>query len=109
MHIQKKIKSLIIPEKIEFNGKFIKRAKSIKYLGITLDEFLNWNEHTSNLCNSLKSFFSVFYNIRDYLFPENCRTIYYTLVYSKIRYGICEYGFTKAENMNKIKFFRTSY
>ena len=95
--------SLIIPEIIEFNGKSINRARSIKYLGITLDEFLNWNEHTSNLCKSLKSFFSVFYNIRDYLFPENCRTIYYTMVYSKIRYGICEYGFTKAENMNKVQ------
>ena len=100
---RKQRKSLIIPEKIDFNGKSINRAKSIKYLGVTIDEFLNFNEHTSNLCKSLKSFFSVFYNIRDYLFPENCRTIYYTLVYSKIRYGICEYGFTKAENMNKIQ------
>ena len=25
------------------------------------------------------------------------------MVYSKIRYGICEYGFTKAENMNKVQ------
>ena len=57
-------KSLNIPDKIEFNNKYISRAKSIKYLGITIDEFLNWDEHILNLCNSLNSFFSVFYNIR---------------------------------------------
>ena len=92
-----------IPEKIIFNRKSINRAKHIKYLGITLDEFLNWNEHVSALCKSLKSFFSIFYNIRDYLFPENCKIIYYTMVYSKIRYGICVYGFAKNQNMNKIQ------
>ena len=100
---RKKNKSMNVPDKIDFNEKSINRAKHIKYLGITLDEHLDWNEHISNLCNSLKSFFSVFYNIRDYLFLENCKIIYYTMVYSKIKYGICVYGFTKNENMKKIQ------
>ena len=33
--------SLNIPDRIEFNDKSIMRANNIKYLGITLDEFLN--------------------------------------------------------------------
>ena len=57
---RKQNRSLTIPGKIEFNRKSISRAKSIKYLGVTIDEFLNWNEHTQNLNNSLKSHFSVF-------------------------------------------------
>ena len=100
---RKKTRSLNIPGKIEFNGKSISRAKSIKYLGVTIDEFLNWNEHTQNLNNSLKSHFSVFYNIRDYLASKHSRTIYYTMVYSKIRYGISVYGSTKSENINKVQ------
>ena len=99
---RKRTKIPNIPEKITFNGKSINRTKSIKYLGITLDEHLNWNQHISTLCKALKSFFSVFYNIRDYLIPENCKTIYYTMVYSKIKYGICVYGFSKNANMNKL-------
>ena len=74
-------KILNIPDKIEFNGKAINRAKSIKYLGVTIDEFLNWNEHTHNLIKSLKSYFSVFYNIRNYLAMEHSRAIYYTMIY----------------------------
>ena len=92
-----------IPEVITFNNKSINRATNIKYLGITLDEYLNWNNHISSLCKTLKSFFSVFYNIRYYLFLENCKTIYYTMVYSKIKYGICVYGFTKTVNMSKLQ------
>ncbi|CAL4121761.1 unnamed protein product, partial [Meganyctiphanes norvegica] len=92
-----------LPEKIEFNGKFINRSNSIKYLGITLDEHINWNEHVTNLTKSLKSLFTVFYNIRRYLTKEHARVIYYTMIYSKVKYGICAYGFTKGENINKLQ------
>ena len=56
--------SINLPNEIKFNAKIIKRARSIKYLGITLDEFLNWNEHITCTIKSLNSLFSVFYNIR---------------------------------------------
>ena len=84
------------------------RANNIKYLGITLDEFLNWNEHTSTLCKSLKSFFPVFYNIKRYLNIEHVRVLYYTMLYSKIKYGFCVYGLTKLENINKIQVLQNS-
>ena len=92
-----------LPDEIEFNNKSIKRAKSIKYLGITLDEFLDWNEHITNIGKSLKSLFSVFYNIRRYLTLEHIKVIYYTMIYSRIKYGICAYGFAKQENMDKVQ------
>ena len=92
-----------LPDEIVFNDKSIKRASSIKYLGITLDEFLNWNEHVANIIKSLNSLFSVFYNIRRYLTFEHIKVIYYTMVYSRIKYGICAYGFAKKENMDKVQ------
>ena len=92
-----------LPDVIKFNDKAITRANSIKYLGITLDEFLNWNEHVANITKSLKSFFPVFYNIRRYLTIEHIRVIYYTMIYSRIKYGICAYGFAKKDNMNKVQ------
>ena len=92
-----------LPEVIKFNDKSIMRAKSIKYLGITLDEFLNWNEHVASTIKSLNSLFSVFYNIRRYLTIEHIRVIYYTMIYSRIKYGICAYGFAKKGNMDKVQ------
>ena len=29
--------------------------------------------------------------------------IYYTMIYSRIKYGICAYGFAKKENMDKVQ------
>ena len=94
---------LILPDTIEFNNKSIKRTKSIKYLGITLDEFLDWKEHTVNLKKSLNSLFSVFYNIRRYLTIEHIRVIYYTMIYSRIKYGITVYGLGNKDNLDKIQ------
>ena len=94
---------LILPEAIEFNNKSIKRAKSIKYLGITLDEFLDWNEHIKNVKKSLNSLFSVFYNIKRYLTIEHIRVIYYAMIYSRIKYGICAYGFTNKDKLDKVQ------
>ena len=94
---------LILPDTIEFNNKSIKRAKSIKYLGITLDEFLDWNEHMANVRKSLNPLFSVFYNIKRYLTIEHIRVIYYTMIYSRIKYGICAYGFANKDKLDKVQ------
>ena len=42
----------------------IKRVKSFKYLGITLDETLNWSVHVNILCESLLKYFSIFNPIK---------------------------------------------
>ena len=60
-----------LPDKIEFLNQQIKRTPNIKFLGITLDENLTFNEHINETCNKLKRLFHIFYNIRDYLSKEN--------------------------------------
>ena len=98
---RKKIQN--IPDKIEFLGQEIKRSSHNKYLGITLDENLTWNNHIIELSNKLKRLFHIFYNIRDYLTKENIKTIYYALVYSRIKYGISVYGQACENKMKKIQ------
>ena len=92
-----------IPDRINFNNKSINRVSCIKYLGLYLDELLNWNNHVNEVCNALKRFFPTFYNIRSYLNLKLARTIYYAMMYSKINYAISVYGLTSLENINKIQ------
>ncbi|CAL4221920.1 unnamed protein product, partial [Meganyctiphanes norvegica] len=80
-----------IPSVLHFGDNKINREKSVKYLGVTLEEHLNWNEHVQNVCNSLKKCFNIFYGIRDYISIDQIRTIYYSLVYSKISYALAVY------------------
>ena len=92
-----------LPEYIEFKNHKIKRTTHIKFLGIILDEKLLWDHQINEVCNKLKSLFHIFYNIRDYLSHENIKTIYYTLIYSRIKYGIAVYSQAARSKMNKIQ------
>ena len=93
-----------MPDNIEFLDQKIQRTSHNKFLGIILDENLTWNNHIIELSNKLKRLFHIFYNIRDYLSKENIKTIYYALVYSRIKYGISVYGQACA---NKMKIIQT--
>ena len=75
-----------LPEKIEFLDQHIKRASHNKFLGVILDEKLTWNNQINELCSKLKRLFHIFYNIRNYLLKDNIKTIYFALVYSRIKY-----------------------
>ena len=82
----------LIPDSLVSNKGTILISDSTKYLGVTIDENLNWKKHVNNVCNSLKSLFPIFYNIRKYLSDEQVKALYYNLVYSRIKYGLVVYG-----------------
>ena len=92
-----------IPSVLSFGENTIKREMSVKYLGVTLDENLSWNEHVQNICNSLKRCFSTFFRVRDFINKKQIKTIYYSLIYSKILYALPVYGLTSKENISHIQ------
>ena len=92
-----------LPNTLQCNNIIINRECQAKYLGVTLDEYLNYNEYVEDLCKKLKRLFPVFYNIRNYLDKDHIKTIYFTMLYSRLKYGCITYGLTSLENMNKIQ------
>ena len=92
-----------IPNEIKFLNTKINRAEQVKFLGITLDENLSWDTHINEICNKLKALFHVFYSIRDYLSKEDIKTIYYTLIYSRIKYGITIFGHDCKSKVKKLQ------
>ena len=92
-----------LPDTISCGDTQIHRDSKVKYLGIILHEHLNWDEHTNEICNKLKRFFPLFYNIRNYLNKENVITIYYTMIFSRIKYGCIVTGQTTKLNLDKIQ------
>ena len=51
----------------------------------------------------MRNLFHIFYNIRGFLSKENIRTLYFALIYSRIKYGIAVYGQAKTSNMKRIQ------
>ena len=98
---QNRIKN--IPDQLSFDNLTINRSNYVQYLGVILDEHLTWNEHINELCNKLKRLFKTFYCLRRFIDKEQVKTIYYALVYSRIKYGITVYGSANKNKLSKIQ------
>ena len=67
---------------IRFAGSKIKQSDNVKYLGVYLDDKLNWDRHIGYLITKLSSAIAIFYKLRNY-FPINILiTMHYSIVYS---------------------------
>src|SRR5436190_19018135 len=62
----------------------IQKVSSFKYLGLTLDEKLTWENHISALHNKIKSSIRKFYFLRNFCDVNLLRTLYFALVHSRI-------------------------
>ena len=81
----------------------IKRVKCVKYLGMYIDDELKWDEHVNRLCSTLSRNFHMFYSIRNLLTNRLKMQLYYSMVYSRIIYGIVLYGACRNSLLNKVQ------
>ena len=97
-------------DRINFNETQIKRSTTCKFLGLTLDDKLNFIEHTDQLTKKLVKTGTAFKLIRNHLTHVDKLKIYNAYFNSRIKYGIETYGLTTERNLRKIQIqqnFRT--
>ena len=80
-----KRKDFIFKKKL--NGKPIYETDLIKYLGITIDNKLNWKAHIDNIAVKLIRANKILYKVRDYVNIEIIKSIYHALFESHIHYA----------------------
>ena len=74
------------------NSNDIKRIRSVKYLGIYIDENLTWARHIQHLSLQLARYCGLIYRIRRFLNRKTLCLINYSLIYGRIQYGIVTWG-----------------
>ena len=65
--------------KKKINGKRIYEINSMKYLGIRIDNKLNWKAHISNIALKLIRANAMLYKVRDFVNVGILKTIYHAL------------------------------
>jgi len=75
---------------------------SIKYLGIYLDEHLNWKTHIAHAQGKLTKNLGILNQLRNYLNLKMLRQLYYTLIYPYLNNGAMCWGNNYQTNLNKI-------
>ena len=77
---------------VHINVDNIARKPFVKYLGIYIDEHLNWEPQTLHINSKLAKNIGILYKVRNYVDLDVLKQLYYTLIYPYLNYGIMSWG-----------------
>src|SRR5688572_3534385 len=83
----------------EFDGisvgkHMIKRERSFKLLGVTLDENLNWHQHISNVQKNCRFGILLLKKLKRYFSVAQLISFFHAFIQSHITYGVTSWGMT---------------
>ena len=80
----------------------LEEKKSTKYLGVIVDQHLNWSSHIEYIHQKITKGVGMLAKLRHYVPLNNLRQIYFALVQSHINYAILNWGFATPTNLKNI-------
>lgn len=87
---------------IQIAGQSLNREKSVRYLGIIIDEDLSWNDHLKSISSKILQGIGVLKKLK-YLLPfKSLLPIYHSLIQSHLQYGIVTWGSPDTKNIKII-------
>ena len=78
-------------------------SSKIKYLGIIIDNKLNWKGHIAELSKKLSRAVGLIYKIRHMCPTAVLRSLYFSLFHSHLSYGLVLWGTTNQSYIDKIR------
>ena len=107
MLAKQKLFYFVQEKKIDFNlnikidSKKLYLTNKVKYLGIYLDQYLNWDTHTNELSLKLARSTGMLSKIRYYVPYHTLLNIYYAIFSSHLSYGCLIWGQNFNYNLKK--------
>ena len=83
---------------MKLSSKRLYPSKSVKYLGIKIDENLNWKQHIHDTAIKLNRAYALLYTIRNFVYKHILRTIYFAIFDTHINYANLIWG----QNLNAV-------
>ena len=97
-----KQKSINFTLKLKLNGKKLYSSSYIKYLGIFLDENLNWKKHVSVLSSKLRRANGALAKLRHFVPHKTLTSVYHAIFNSHLNYGNQIWGQKQNSVTNRI-------
>ena len=88
-----------VPLKLKLNGKRFYPTNSVKYLGINIDENLNWKQQISNIAIKLNRANGILSKLRHFIDRKTLKSIYHAIFEPHLYYS----SLVWAQNSNSIK------
>jgi exonuclease III len=93
---------------ISFDGVFLKRENCVKYLGVTIDSNLSWDQHISIMCKTIAHKIAILRRLRGSLSKNLLCQVYSTYIQPLFEYGCTLWGNTSDQNLNKLQRLQNS-
>ena len=74
------------------NNTLIERVTEFNYLGLTVNEYMNWNLHTQKIANKISRTLGVMNGLKRYLPISAMKLMYDSLILSHLQFGITNWG-----------------
>ena len=87
--------------KININKYSIKQVSEMEYLGVILDNKMNWHNHIQYVCTKLSKAAGIIYKVRKRVPHKVLLLLYHSLVATHLRYGIASWGSAKTTDCSR--------
>ena len=89
--------------KLKINSKDLKQENYTKYLGVIIDNNLNWKLHIKQINLKLSKGIGVLYKLRHLVPKQSLKTLYSSFIQSHVLYGILNWGCAKKTTLEPLK------
>jgi hypothetical protein len=89
--------------KIIYDSEELQKIIKTKYLGVVLDECLNWKPQVSNICKNVAPKLALLRRLRSQLPQKTLEQIYKSYIQPILEYCCTIWGYSGVENLNKIQ------
>ena len=86
---QKKVK----PLQLLIENTIVEKAQEFNFLGLTLNEHMNWKSHINNLSNKISRNIGILNKLKHFLPLKTKLLIYNSLILSHLNFGILAWGY----------------
>ena len=87
---------------IKLDGQELSQTNSTKYLGVHIDNKLNWKSHVSYLKAKLARNCYAITKLKNYVGEETLKLVYYSLIYPYLQYCITSWGTASKCNLDPL-------
>lgn len=94
---------------IFINRSQISQVSSTKFLGVTVDERLNWSKHIDLVCKKAMKMLGIFRKIYPLINPPAYKSIYYSFIFPYLSYCNTVWGATYTTHLNKLLVVQKKY
>ena len=87
---------------LEINNEKLYQKDASEYLGVQIDNRLNWKPQIKRIMTSLAKASGLLYRLKRYVSTDALRMVYHALVKSKLQYGIILWGSANKSSQNRL-------